>query len=279
MVSLITSGSRVRPMHDVGESIGWNHGEAQVYKARWNGQPAVLKRFGRIKKYACEVYGYRVWQAQMPRLLHTDLERLELVLEWVEAECALNLEQTEAIYVAAGRALRQMHDAAPLHVPFDDGKLDLERILGSFFPRAEGVLDAWQVERVADMTRDLLDTSWPPTVLRHGDYTARNWLWDGAKLTVIDPEHSRPGPAVLDMAKMHNDGLPPELARAFQQGYGREWSGQEARMLNTGLCIQALTLAVWCHEHADAEGLESMRSALERLLASSPPSPSPQAPR
>ncbi|MGY2895809.1 hypothetical protein [Deinococcus sp. UYEF24] len=124
----------------LGESIGWAHGEAQVNRVVWNGQNAVLKRFVKLKKYACEVYGYRVWQKQMPRLLHADLEHLRLVFERMDAECALNAPQTEAMYVAAGTALRRMHDDAPRGVPFDDGKIDLERQLLTFIPRARGVL-------------------------------------------------------------------------------------------------------------------------------------------
>ena len=221
---------------EIGESIGWNHGEAQVHRAVWNGRDAVLKRFAKPKKYACEVYGYRVWQKHMPRLLHADLEHMRLVFERIDAECALKVPQTAAMYVAAGTALRRMHDDAPRGVPFDDGKLDL------------------------------LHRPWPPTVLRHCDYTARNWLWDGARLTVIDPEHCRPGPAVLDMAKMHNDGLPPELAQAFQFGYGRPWTPQESTFLTVALCFQALTLGVWCSEHGDPQGVRAMQAALDRLL-------------
>ena len=250
----------------MGEAIGWDHGEAQVYRAVWNGQDAVLKHFTKPKKYACEVYGYRVWQRHMPRLLHADLERMNLIFERIDAECALKVRQTEAMYVAAGAALRRMHDDAPRGAPFDDGRIDLERQLLTFIPRARSVLHASQVSRVDGMTRDLLHRPWPPTVLRHCDYTARNWLWDGARLTVIDPEHCRPGPAVLDMAKMHNDGLPLELAQAFQFGYGRPWTPQESAFLNVALCFQALTLGVWCSEHGDPEGVRAMQAALDRLI-------------
>ena len=253
-------------MLDIGESIGWNHGEAQVFKAHWNGRPAVLKRFNRLKKYACEVYGYRVWQEHMPGLLHADAARMELVFERIDAGCALNMSQTEAMYVSAGVALRQMHDEAPRGVPFDNGKGDLGRQLDSFIPRAISVLEPTQVSRVGFGMRELLDRPWPPTVLRHCDFTARNWLWDETSLTVIDPEHCRPGPAVLDMAKMHNDGLAPELAQAFQYGYGREWTPEESMFLNVGLCFQALTLGVWCHEHGDPDGVQAMQAALDRLL-------------
>ncbi|GAA5511877.1 hypothetical protein Dcar01_00591 [Deinococcus carri] len=256
-------------MLEVGESIGWNHGEAQVYAARWKGRPAVLKRHAKRHKYAREIYGYFTWPGFLPRLLFADAERLELVLERVEGECALALLQTEEMYRAAGAALRRLHDAAPLPLAFDDGRADLRRLVESFIPRAAGLLDEGQVSRVEGMTRELLAAPFPPTVLRHGDYTARNWLWDGARLTVIDTEHARPGPAVLDIAKLDNKVLwqRPELRRAFQQGYGREWSAGEQHFLHVIRHFDALTLAVWCHEHQDRAGFEQMRDALARLLS------------
>ena len=46
---------QVQPLHwrhyatgmlelEVGESIGWNQGESQVYRARWQGREVILKR-------------------------------------------------------------------------------------------------------------------------------------------------------------------------------------------------------------------------------------------
>lgn len=186
----------------------------------------------------------------------------------VEGECAQALPPTEAMYRAAGAALRQMHDAAPLGLPFDDGRADLRRLADSFIVRATGLLDAQHVATVAAMLDGLLASPFPPTVLRHGDYTARNWLWNGTRLTVIDTEHARPGPAVLDIAKLDNKVLwaHPRLRLAFQQGYGREWSAAEQHLLQVVRQFDALTLAVWCHEHQDREGFEQMRAALTRLL-------------
>lgn len=255
-------------MLEVGESLGWNHGEAQVYAARWQGRPAVLKRHFKRHKYARELYGYHIWPGLLPRLLHTDAERLEFVMTRVEGECALTFPPAEAMYRAAGTALRQMHDAAPLLPPFDDGRADLGRLVESFIPRAAGVLDAGQVSRVEATMEELLACPFPPTVLRHGDYTARNWLWNGTRLRVIDTEHARPGPAVLDIAKLDNKVLwaQPELRLAFQQGYGREWGAEEQHLLQVVRHFDALTLAVWCHEHHDREGFEQMRAALTRLL-------------
>jgi thiamine kinase-like enzyme len=255
-------------MLEVGESIGWNHGEAQVYAARWQGRPAVLKRHFKRHKYTRELHGYHTWPGLLPPLLHTDAERLEFVIARVEGECALTLPPTEAMYRAAGAALRQMHDAAPLCLPFDDGRADLRRLAESFIVRVAGLLDAEQVAMVAAMMDRLLASPFPPPVLRHGDYTARNWLWNGTRLRVIDTEHARPGPAVLDIAKLDNKVLwaSPELRLAFQEGYGREWSAEEGHLLRVIRQFDALALAVWCHEHQDQEGFEQMRAALTRLL-------------
>ena len=112
-------------MLEIGEKIGWNHGEAQVFHARWQGRPAVLKRHRKQLNYTREVYGYHVWNRSLPELLHAQREQLELVLSHMPGECALGLPQTEELYRAAGVALRQMHDTAPLSLPFEDGRADL----------------------------------------------------------------------------------------------------------------------------------------------------------
>ena len=98
--------------------------------------------------------------------------------------------------------------------------------MARYLPRAQDAPPPEQVKWVEATTRRLLNDPFPPTVLRHADYTARNWLWDGSRLTVIDTEMARPSPAVLDVAKMTN-GLSTQengeaLLNAFQDGYGRQ---------------------------------------------------------
>lgn len=120
------------------------------------------------------------------------------------------------------------------------------------------------------LARDLLAAPFPPTVLRHADYTFRNWLWDGKHLTVIDTEMCRPGPEVLDVAQMTNDLVRHEdgaaLLRAFQEGYGRAWKPEEARLLETVRAADALLLAVWCHRNGNEAGFEKMSAVLRGLL-------------
>ena len=102
----------------------------------------------------------------------------------------------------------------------------MQSLMTRYLPRTQGVLPPEQVKWVEATTRQLLNDPFPPTVLRRADYTARNWLWDGSRLTVIDTEMARPGPAVLDVAKMTNGLSTHEnseaLLNAFQHGYGRE---------------------------------------------------------
>ena len=259
------------PELEVGESIGWNQGESQVYRARWNGRDVVLKRHRELHKHARERHGYVVWAhtGLLPELLHIDAERLELLLERIPASCALGQPQTRAMYRAAGEALRQLHDAAPRGLIFDDGRGDVQSLMSRYLPRAQGVLPPEQVKWVEATTRQLLNDPFPPTVLRHADYTARNWLWDGERLTVIDIEMARPDPAVLDVAKLWNtlsttDNAAP-LQAAFQQGYGREWTPLETRFLSAVRAFDALTMVVWCFRHDDPVGHQHFRDALNRL--------------
>lgn len=259
-------------MLEIGAHIGWAHGESQVYAARWAGRDVVLKRHRERRKHVRERYGYATWAPTglLPDLLHDDPGSLEVILARVPAPSALEQPQTEAMYLAAGAALRQLHDAAPRPLPFDDGRGDLQSLMDRYLPRAQGLLPDTQVRQVAALARDLLAGPFPPTVLRHADYTARNWLWDGDRLTVIDTEMCRPGPAVLDVAKMTNDLARHEdgaaLLRAFQEGYGRAWTPEEARFLETVRAVDALLLAVWCHRHGDEDGFEKMSAVLSGLL-------------
>ena len=252
---------------EVGESIGWNQGESQVYRARWQGREVVLKRHRKLRKHARERHGYVVWAHT--GLLHADAERLELLLERIPASSALGQPQTVTMYCAAGEALRRLHDAAPRGLIFDDGRGDVQSLMSRYLPRAQGVLPPEQVNWVEATTRQLLNDPFPPTVLRHADYTARNWLWDGERLTVIDIEMARPGPAVLDVAKLWNtlsttDNASP-LQAAFQQGYGREWTLPETRFLSAVRALDALTMVVWCFRHDDPVGHQHFRDALNRL--------------
>ena len=257
---------------EVGESIGWNQGESQVYGARWQGREVILKRHRELHKHARERHGYVVWAhtGLLPELLHADAERLELLLERISAASALGQSQTVTMYRAAGEALRRLHRAAPRGLIFDDGRDDIRSLMARYLPRAQGVLPPEQVKWVEARTRQLLNDPFPPTVLRHADYTARNWLWDGERLTVIDMEMARPGPAVLDVAKMTNDLSTLEngkaLLHAFQNGYGREWTPDEAQFLQAVLAFDALILAVWCYRHDDLNGFVKLRGVLDRLV-------------
>ena len=113
-------------MLELGESIGWNQGESQVYRARWQGREVILKRHRELHKHARERHGYLVWShtGLLPELLHADAERLELLLERIPAPSALGQLQTRAMYRAAGEALRRLHDAAPRGLIFDSSTTD-----------------------------------------------------------------------------------------------------------------------------------------------------------
>lgn len=73
---------------------------------------------------------------------------------------------------------------------------------------------------------------------------------------------------MLDIAKLDNKVLwaRPDPRRAFQEGYGREWNADEEHLWRVIRQFDALTLAVWCHDHRDPEGSRQMRAALTRLL-------------
>lgn len=223
---------------EVGEHIGWDHGESQVHAARWQGHEVVLKRHRERRKHAREPHRYGVWRHTrlLPELLHASSEQLELVLERVPAASAVGQPQTEAMYRAAGAALRRMHDAAPRGLIFDDGRGDVQDLACRYLPRAVGVLPDAQVLRVEQGVTELLHGAFPGVVLRHADYTARNWLWDGARLTVIDLEMARPGP------------------------------GEAAAFLRTVRVFDALMMVVWCHTHGDPAGEQRFRQALNLLL-------------
>ncbi|WP_411145894.1 phosphotransferase [Streptomyces sp. x-80] len=72
-------------------------------------------------------------------------------------------------------------------------------------------------------------------VVRHGDYSPRNWLWDDENGThsLIDFEKSGHGIAVEDLVWLCGALWPtrPDLKRAFLTGYGRKLSNTEQQVL------------------------------------------------
>lgn len=161
-------------------------------------------------------------------------------------------------YRQAGVFLQTLHT-----LPFDaDDPLPLaeafEARAKTWLARAADLIDAELVARVEERaaeTADLLGALGPARVPCHRDYTARNWLVDGAdgvKLSVIDFEHSRLDFWLFDAEKLVTEVGGTGLEAAFWKGYGTFPTDAERRVLELYSALNALSTVVWAREHGDA---------------------------
>ncbi len=174
----------------------------------------------------------------------------------------------------AGAALARLHGVAlPAPADADGAAVDhvsavLEDWLGEGL--AAGALDAEEVALARAALDDVACFSGEPGVACHGDYRPANWLVDGAGgwVGMVDFEHSRLGPAALDVTAFWDAtfGTNPELGAAFLDGYGRR-AGDERR-LRIGRVAAALARVVGGTMAGAAEPVAAGRSALRALARS-----------
>jgi Ser/Thr protein kinase RdoA (MazF antagonist) len=256
---------------------GWDHGESLVWELRSAaGERAFLKSHRQEVKFRQERRAYRQWCAALagsvPQLLaEREAEPRALLfsalpgvpLETLQPETHVELDA----HHQAGSLLARLHaqvtpDAAP--DPADAFAARLE----TWSARARSVIDADVIDWVSGRVHEALPLLHGlQRVPCHRDYTPRNWLWNGDRLTVIDFEHSRPDLWFLDLERLWTGLWParPDLRHAFLAGYGRELSENEEGLLERLAALGALTTIVWAREHADAAFEQAGWRSLARL--------------
>lgn len=155
-----------------------------------------------------------------PRLLAADVEGAIpwAAFDWHDLrEIAFD---EHGVARASGELLRRLHATAV--PPAIRARLQRYRAPALLLREAAALTVGSPYER---LLRTLLGGRVPefgPPVLLHGDYGARNLaLGEDGALRVLDFEHARLGPAVIDFAKSWDRELAPERSRReFLEGYG-----------------------------------------------------------
>lgn len=232
------------------------------------------KRHASRKGYERELAAYRNWvpaiAARAPRLIRADDATATLVLTAVPGvlgdEAALPPAAERAMHREAGALLRAFHGAAPA-VPasgFADG---IARHFDRLRARAAGLVSARELGFVADCVAALADGPEPELTPCHRDYTARNWLVDAGRVSVIDFEHARIDARVWDFLRLCHQRWPgrQDLREAFLAGYGRELTEAEDTLILRCGAYNALATVLWAREAGD-RGFERTGRASLALL-------------
>ncbi|GAB2923416.1 aminoglycoside phosphotransferase family protein [Streptomyces mayteni] len=247
----------------------WPRADSRVWRVASSTGQVYVKVSPTPERYAREVRAYRhvvcaLADSEAPRLLAADPDLLALMTSSLPGRIVRGLdlpgEAELRVHELAGRQLRRLHDHdLPAPTTAREGVVSrmteqateaeacLQRI-GQELPGAQRACVAEVARRLPDLAKAL------PLVLRHGDYSPRNWLWDAPSgtLGLIDFEQTAHGLAVEDLVWLCGALWPsrPELETAFLAGYGRELTDAEqqvltmlvarlaASYLNTGLSKQ-----------------------------------------
>jgi thiamine kinase-like enzyme len=114
----------------------------------------------------------------------------------------------------------------------------------------------------------LADLPLPAGVPCHLDYQPHNWLIDHTGvLRIVDFEHARVDTAARDLVRLafrHWPGQPDRRA-AFLDGYGRDLTQSERRLLTHCAALDAVTSLARAHETKNPTLAEHGRATLYQL--------------
>jgi Ser/Thr protein kinase RdoA (MazF antagonist) len=135
--------------------------------------------------------------------------------------------------------------------------------------RAEGVFSLPELGFVADCVAAMADGPEPELTPCHRDYTARNWLLDDGRVSVIDFEHARIDARIWDFLRLRHQRWPgrPDLREAFLSGYGRELTEAEETLLRQCGAYNAVTTVLWALDVGDRGFEQTGRASLDLLRA------------
>lgn len=248
---------------------------ATVWKVEGAHGPAVLKSHGSAAKHARERDAYLLWLRALadrtaPLLGVRDEPPRALLLEHRPGRVGVRAEAAEAatVHRQAGGWLARLHDLPHR----DDDPLDLAEAYGeraaAWFARAGKVLGRHRLREARAVVEEALPAlRGRRRVPCHRDFTPRNWLVEGPRLTaVIDFEHARPDLPEADLVRL---GVQvwrdrPGLRDAFLDGYRSVralrlppwWAGLEV--------LEAVATLAWAAEHDDPTFARAAWAVLER---------------
>ena len=253
----------------------WPHGVSIVVEVETaDGTALIVKQPRAVDKFDAELHAYRHWapalDGHVPDLVAADRDTRVLVFSKMPGEIG---DESVSTFREAGRLLRLLNGAEPPTSMV--GFAAARRVrFDTWVRRARpGLLDAAEVEFVAEQVSRLADFPDPAGVPCHRDWQPRNWLTapDGS-VAVIDFGNARVGHWFQDFERMWwtEWRTAPELGHAFFQGYGRALSDDDRTQLRATSILWLLTTVVWADEVADAAFRDHARSQLHQAMAGAP---------
>jgi Ser/Thr protein kinase RdoA (MazF antagonist) len=265
----------------------WGHRRSSVLRMRdGNGATWFLKCHGDSARYRAELHAYRNWVAALqdaaPRLRAFDDSLLAMILSavpgeappWPAAETTGLFSDRRAerdIQREAGRVLRQLHEAQP-GLPWPDFAAVKIQQFECLKPAAATVLRRSELDRARREIAALEEAPAPLRVPCHHDYTPRNWLVSDGTLHVIDFEWSGLDAWVADLARLDLGpwATRPDLRDGFLEGYGRDLSPADHRVLRGCAVLTSVWLIVKAHETRQPSFEDASRRSLLRIIGQVP---------
>jgi thiamine kinase-like enzyme len=251
--------------------LSWEHGEASVLRVATPDRELIVKQHRQSTKFDVEHRAYARWARRLPdvmaQLAAVSTSDQLLVLEVAPGDHpTAEQAQDPELHERAGRVLRRLHDVEPARV-IDDYRAQAAARLDLWLTRArEGLLDPRDVDYVRQQIRSL---SMVETVVAcHMDWQPRNWLIaDDGGFYVIDFEHGRYAPWYEDLLRLWAAEWSgrPGLVAAFERGYGRAVTEQDAENMRVRSALGDITTIIWAHEHADLAYEQQARNHLQQL--------------
>lgn len=237
-----------------------------------------LKTYRLIGKYQQEKRAYQDWAIKLentPKLIAFDDDKMCLLMTAVAGQLVetneFSKKETLEIYNQAGKILKDLHAIKII----DNDKLSIEQAyskrIKAWLPRAKTMVAQKDIDWVEARVLEILPMlSKFKRVPCHRDFTARNWLYDGVKLSLIDFEHSRPDFFLADLERLWGSVfmLDSEIKESFFAGYGI-LSNDESEVLKRSTALWALNTISWANEHDDKVFEQHGREVLQRLQADS----------
>lgn len=249
----------------------WPHGVSTVVEVRSaDGRELIVKSPADVAKFDAERYAYRHWapalEGHVPELVSADRALRLLVLTKVPGDVG---DTSAATFREAGRLLRRLQDAEPAStvVDFADScRVRFDTWVRRARPR---LLDADEIEFVAEQLDEVADLPDPVGVPCHRDWQPRNWLTDSdGVVSVIDFGNSRVGYWFQDFERMWWSEWRdlPDRGVAFFDGFGSTIDADTRAQLRATSALWLLTTIVWSDEVGDdAFGAHARRSLQDAM--------------
>jgi hypothetical protein len=268
-VSLESFASDVLGPHQVISDKSWGHGATRVLELRQDsGATWFLKGHSQPDAYGRELAAYRAWVPALgdhaPHLRAADDTLAALLLSAVPGEAGSALGYEPGAQRQAGALLRRLHDGAT--VPALDLAAAKLAELEGWIARADGLFEPAELDFARASVRGLAGHALVP-LPSHGDYTPRNWLLDGERISVIDFEWARPDVWVADLVRLYCGAWreAPALGEAFLDGYGRQLSADDRAVLHACAALTSVFHTVWARAHAETDHEHASRANLHYL--------------